>query len=196
MLRLANIVLARGAKRLLDGASLAVHAGHRVGIVGPNGAGKSSLFALLRGELLPEAGEVEIPAAWTVAHVAQETPATDRPAIEWVQDGDRELRLIEQEMARVEALPHGDDDAVGHALAELHHRYELIGGYAARSRAAALLSGLGFEAARHDDAVRVFSGGWRMRLNLAQALMCRSDLLLLDEPTNHLDLDAVLWLED
>src|SRR5512132_4471783 len=102
MLRLVNIVLARGARRLLDGASLTVHAGHRVGIVGPNGAGKSSLFALLRGELLPEAGELEIPNAWTVAHVAQETPASERPAIEWVLDGDRELRTVEDEIATAE----------------------------------------------------------------------------------------------
>ena len=194
MLRLSDVTLARGTKRLLEHASMAVHAGQHVGIVGPNGAGKSSLFALLRGELLPEAGTVDLPAAWTLAHVAQETPATDQPAIEWVLDGDRELRDVQHALTRAEH--DASREETGHALAELHHRFEEIGGYAARSRAATLLSGLGFAEERHDDAVSTFSGGWRMRLNLAQALMCRSDLLLLDEPTNHLDLDAVLWLED
>ncbi len=196
MLRLANLILARGAKRLLDGADLTVHDGHRIGLVGANGSGKSSLFALLRGELVADAGDVDIPAAWTIAHVAQETPAVDQPAIEFVLDGDRELRTIERELAAAEAAHDAAPASGGHALAELHHRFEDIGGYAARARAAMLLSGLGFPARRHGDPVASFSGGWRMRLNLAQALMCRSDLLLLDEPTNHLDLDAVLWLED
>ncbi|MEP7207124.1 MAG: ATP-binding cassette domain-containing protein [Casimicrobiaceae bacterium] len=193
MLRLANITLARGTKQLLVNASLTVHAGHRVGIVGPNGAGKSSLFALIRGELLPEAGDLALPPAWIIAHVAQETPAVDRAAIEFVLDGDQELRRIEGALAAAEAQPGHE---AGQALAELHHQFEVIGGYAARARAGTLLSGLGFPADRHDTPARTFSGGWRMRLNLAQALMCRSDLLLLDEPTNHLDLDAVLWLED
>jgi ATP-binding cassette subfamily F protein 3 len=192
VLRLANLTLARGANRLLDRASLVVHAGHKVGIVGANGCGKSSLFALLRGELLPEAGDVEMPPRWTIAHVAQETPAVAAPAIEYVIDGDRELRTVEHALAAAEADPAAD----GHAIAELHHRLEAIDGYAARARAATLLAGLGFATARHADPVASFSGGWRMRLNLAQALMARSDLLLLDEPTNHLDLDAVLWLED
>ena len=196
MLRLSDVTLARGAKRLIEHASLAVHAGQHVGVVGANGAGKSSLFALLRGELLPEAGDVDLPASWVVAHVAQETGATDAPAIEWVLDGDRGLRDVQHALSRAEHEARSRPDQGGHALAELHHRFEEIGGYAARSRAAALLSGLGFGTARHDDPVSSFSGGWRMRLNLAQALMCRSDLLLLDEPTNHLDLDAVLWLED
>jgi ATP-binding cassette subfamily F protein 3 len=196
VLRLTNLVLARGAKRLLDGANLTVHAGHHVGLVGPNGCGKSSLFALIRGELHQDAGELELPAAWTVAHVAQETPAVATPALDFVQDGDRELREIERGLAAAEAAHVHDAEAHGAVLAELHHRFEAIGGYAARARAATLLSGLGFAAARHLDPVATFSGGWRMRLNLAQALMCRSDLLLLDEPTNHLDLDAVLWLED
>ena len=192
MLRLANLTLARGANRLLERASLVVHAGHKVGIVGANGCGKSSLFALLRGELLPEAGDVGMPPRWTIAHVAQETPAVATPAIEYVIDGDRELRTIERALAAAGA----DHAADGHAIAELHHRLEAIDGYAARARAATLLAGLGFATARHADPVASFSGGWRMRLNLAQALMARSDLLLLDEPTNHLDLDAVLWLED
>src|SRR5258706_9774461 len=196
MLRLTNLTLARGAKRLLEGASLTVHPGHKAGLIGPNGCGKSSLFALIRGELLPDAGDVQWPAAWTIAHVAQETPPVATAAIEFVLDGDRELRDIERALAAAEAAHAADPDVGGEALAELHHRFDAAGGYAARARAATLLSGLGFPDARHGDAVASFSGGWRMRLNLAQALMCRSDLLLLDEPTNHLDLDAVLWLEE
>jgi ATP-binding cassette subfamily F protein 3 len=196
VLRLTNLVLARGAKRLLDGANLTVHAGHKVGLVGPNGCGKSSLFALVRGELHQDAGEIDLPSAWTIAHVAQETPAVASPAIEFVLDGDRELREIERELAASEAAASAEPERNGEALALLHHRFDEIGGYAARARAATLLAGLGFASARHGDPVAQFSGGWRMRLNLAQALMCRSDLLLLDEPTNHLDLDAVLWLED
>jgi len=196
LLRLTNLTLARGAKRLLDGASLTVHPGHKAGLIGPNGCGKSSLFALIRGELLPDAGDVQLPAAWTIAHVAQETPAAPAAAIEFVLDGDRELRNVEAALAAADAAHDADPHAGGEALAELHHRFDAIGGYAARARAATLLSGLGFPEARQGDPVASFSGGWRMRLNLAQALMCRSDLLLLDEPTNHLDLDAVLWLED
>ena len=196
MLRITNLVLARGAKRLLDGANLTVYPGHKVGLVGPNGCGKSSLFALILGEIHQDAGSVELPASWTIAHVAQETAAVATPAIEFVQDGDRELREVERALAAIEDAHDVDPVREGEALALLHHRFEDIGGYAARARAATLLSGLGFLAVRHGDPVADFSGGWRMRLNLAQALMCRSDLLLLDEPTNHLDLDAVLWLED
>jgi len=196
LLRITHLVLARGAKRLLDGASVTVHPGHKVGLVGPNGCGKSSLFALILGEMHQDAGSVELPPAWTLAHVAQETAAVAVPAIEYVLDGDRELREVERALAATEAAAAADPEREGEALAHLHHRFEEIGGYAARARGATLLSGLGFPAARHGDPVAAFSGGWRMRLNLAQALMCRSDLLLLDEPTNHLDLDAVLWLED
>jgi ATP-binding cassette subfamily F protein 3 len=189
MLRVQDLTLARGARRLLDGAELSLHHGHKVGLVGPNGAGKSSLFAAVRGELLPDAGSIELPPSWVVAHVAQETPHADIAAIDYVQDGDRELRALERELA----TPAIHD---GEALAELHHRFDAIGGYGARARAAALLAGLGVPGHEQSRPVAAFSGGWRMRIHLAQALMCRSDLLLLDEPTNHLDLDAVLWLED
>ena len=188
MLRISKLTLARGAKPLLENASLAVHDAHKVALVGANGAGKSSLFAALRGELVPDAGEIDVPPRWVVAHVAQETPAVSTPAIEFVQDGDNELRDIQEALR----APHVE----GAELAELHHRFEAIGGYGARARAATLLAGLGFSEAQQAKPVEWFSGGWRMRLSLAQALMCRSDLLLLDEPTNHLDLDAVLWLED
>ena len=193
MLRISNLTLARGANRLLDGASLTVHPGQRVGVVGPNGAGKSSLFALLRGELLPEAGEVELPKAWTIAHVLQETPAVGALGASTTRSTATPNCAASSARSREAESAHAAD---GHAIAELHHRFEAIGGYAARARAATLLAGLGFRADAQSRPVAEFSGGWRMRLNLAQALMARSDLLLLDEPTNHLDLDAVLWLED
>jgi ATP-binding cassette subfamily F protein 3 len=192
LIRISNLRLARGNKRLLEDAALTVHPGHRVGLIGPNGSGKSSLFALLRGEIDAEAGEVFLPPSWVIAHVAQEMPPVTAAAIEFVLDGDMELRAVERALADAEAHP----GTAGEHLAELHQRYEAIAGYSARARAASLLSGLGFAVARQGDAVASFSGGWRMRLNLAQALMTRSDLLLLDEPTNHLDLDAVLWLEE
>jgi ATP-binding cassette subfamily F protein 3 len=197
MLRITDLTLARGSRKLLERAGLTVHSGHKVGLVGPNGSGKSSLFAALRGELAPDGGTIDLPPRWVLAHVAQETPSTPMPAIEFVLDGDRELREIERALADAGAA-HGlhTAHADGTVLAELHHRFEAIGGYGAQARAATLLAGLGFPESRHRDPVVSFSGGWRMRLNLAQALMCRSDLLLLDEPTNHLDLDAVLWLED
>jgi ATP-binding cassette subfamily F protein 3 len=196
MLRITNLTLARGVKRLLEGANLTIHTGHKVGLVGSNGCGKSSLFAAIRHELLPDAGSIALPPSWTIAHVAQETPAADMPAIDYVLDGDRELREIEAALAAAERDHSVDNSLDGEALANLHHRFDEIGGYSSRARAATLLAGLGFPETRHTDPVPSFSGGWRMRLNLAQALMCRSDLLLLDEPTNHLDLDAVLWLEE
>ncbi|MCL2658241.1 MAG: ATP-binding cassette domain-containing protein [Betaproteobacteria bacterium] len=189
MILFRNLVLARGAKRLIDSASLQIHPGWRIGLVGANGSGKSTLFAALRGLLHADSGDLEIPAAWTIAHVAQETPALDTPAIEYALDGDAELRQLEADLRAAESAHDG------HKIGELHARLQEIDGYGARARAAALLDGLGFLPDEIERPVASFSGGWRMRLNLAQALMCRSDLLLLDEPTNHLDLDAVIWLE-
>ncbi len=190
MLQFKNLTLARGVKILVRDASFQLHPGHKVGLTGANGAGKSSLFAMLLGELHHESGELEMPPDWVLAHVAQETPALPDAAIEFVLDGDRELRSVEQAIAEAE-LAHD-----GARLGELHARFGDIGGYTARPRAAALLHGLGFSDADMARPVADFSGGWRVRLNLARALMCRSDLLLLDEPTNHLDLDAVIWLEN
>ncbi|HET9664494.1 MAG TPA: ATP-binding cassette domain-containing protein [Burkholderiales bacterium] len=189
MIQFRNLTLGRGGRRLVEDANLQIHDGWRVGLVGANGSGKSSLLALLSGELHAEQGNCELPPAWRIGTVAQETPALDDPAIEYVLDGDLELRAIERELAGSEAAHDG------HRVGELHARLDEIGGYAARSRASALLAGLGFSDAEFDRAVARFSGGWRMRLNLARALISRADLLLLDEPTNHLDLDAVIWLE-
>ena len=191
MLRIADVTLRRGTRVLLEGASMNVHPGQKVGLVGANGSGKSSLLALIRGEIHADAGDVDLPPRWVLAHVAQETPAIAREALEFVIDGDAELRSLEASIAASEAAAEG-----GEHVAELHARYGEIGGYQARSRAQTLLAGLGFAERDVVRPVAEFSGGWRMRLNLARALMCRSDLLLLDEPTNHLDLDAVLWLED
>jgi ATP-binding cassette subfamily F protein 3 len=190
MLTFSGLSLRRGTRLLIADASFTIYRGEKVGIVGANGCGKSSLLALLLGELQPDAGSFDMPTQLVVAHVAQEMDATERAAVEFVMDGDSELRETEAAMAAAEAK-----DA-GTALAELHARYAALGGYDARSRAGRLMHGLGFSAADETRPVAAFSGGWRMRLNLAQALMCRSDLLLLDEPTNHLDLDAVLWLEE
>ena len=189
MIQFKQLTLTRGTKILIEGANLQLHPGHKVGLTGANGAGKSSLFAMLRGELHPEKGDFEMPASWVVAHVAQETPALPMPAIEFVLDGDVELREIEAALVKAEA------DHQGELIAELHQRLTDVNGYSARARAAELLNGLGFSQTAMQQPVATFSGGWRVRLNLARALMCRSDLLLLDEPTNHLDLDAVIWLE-
>ncbi len=193
MIQFRNLILARGARRLIEDASMQIHPGWRVGLVGANGSGKTSLFALLRGELHADGGDCEIPAVWRIATVAQETPALEMPAIDYVLDGDTELRAIEHELAAAEASSEADHD--GHRVGELHARLHEIDGYGARARAAVLLSGLGFADAEFENLVSSFSGGWRMRLNLAQALISRSDLMLLDEPTNHLDLEAVVWLE-
>ncbi len=189
MIQLRHLTLARGARRLIEDADLQLHAGWRVGVVGANGSGKSSLFALLRGELHPETGDCLVPRDWRIAAVSQETPPLPQPAIEFVLDGDLELRRIE---AAIQAASDAHD---GHRLAEAHAQLDAIDGYAARSRAATMLDGLGFAPGDLERPVADFSGGWRMRLNLGHALLSRADLLLLDEPTNHLDLDAVVWLE-
>lgn len=189
MLVLRELSLQRGGKTLFERTDLTVHPGQKVGLIGANGCGKSSLFSLLLHQLHADSGDVAVPPQWTLAHVAQETPELTLPALEHVLAGDAELQQIETELATAEAAHDGP------RIAELHARYEAIDGYAARARAARLLAGLGFANDMLENPVATFSGGWRVRLNLARALMCRSDLLLLDEPTNHLDLDAVLWLE-
>jgi len=189
MLNFKQCTLRRGSRILFQNATCTIHRGEKVGITGVNGCGKSSLFALIRGELHPDAGDFEMPPRLAVAHVAQETPGLARPAIEYVIDGDAELRAVEKALAEAEQ----NDD--GNFQAQLYGQLESIDGYTARNRAAQLMSGLGFRTDQEMLSVSSFSGGWRMRLNLAQALMCRSDLLLLDEPTNHLDLDAVIWLQ-
>jgi ATP-binding cassette subfamily F protein 3 len=189
MLSFSSLALRRGPRLLISDASFTVYRGEKVGIVGANGCGKSSLLALILGDLQPDAGSVEYPSQLVLAHVAQELEATERQAIEFVMDGDEELRATEAAIAKAEA------NNAGAALGELHARYAALGGYDARSRAGKLMHGLGFCVADETRPVSAFSGGWRVRLNVAQALMCRSDLLLLDEPTNHLDLDAVIWLE-
>ncbi len=189
MIKLRQLHLQRGHKILLENTELSIYPGWKVGITGANGSGKSTLFAMLRGLLHADQGSLEVPAQWTIAHVAQETPALAQAALEYVLDGDAELRQIEQALRDAQAQHEGMREA------ELHAHLDHIGGYTARARAAQLLHGLGFSEAEQNQSVADFSGGWRMRLNLAQALMCRSDLLLLDEPTNHLDLDALLWFE-
>ena len=189
MIQFQNLGFARGARRLVEDATLQLHPGWRIGVVGPNGSGKSSLFALLRGELAPEAGHCRMPGHWRIASVAQETSASPKAALEFVLDGDTELRAAEA------ALLAAEQSHDGLAVAAAHARIEAVDGYAAPARAASLLAGLGFAACDLSQPVAAFSGGWRMRLNLAQALVSRAELLLLDEPTNHLDLDAVLWLE-
>jgi ATP-binding cassette, subfamily F, member 3 len=189
MLNFTDVTLRRGPRVLFAEASFGLFRGEKVGITGENGSGKSSLLSLVRGDLHPDSGSFDMPPGLAVAHVAQELVASDAPAIEFVLDGDVELRHLQRELAAAEAA---DDGA---RIGELHARYAAVGGYDARSRAGRLMHGLGFTAADETRPVREFSGGWRVRLNVAQALMCRSDLLLLDEPTNHLDLDAILWLE-
>ncbi|HSW12757.1 MAG TPA: ATP-binding cassette domain-containing protein [Solimonas sp.] len=190
MLTFANATLRRGSRTLLENLSFTIYPGHRVGVVGRNGTGKSSLFAMLLGQLSPDLGEVSVPKSISIATVAQETPPLPQSALDFVLDGDQELRATEAAMARAEASDNMDK------LADLYDRMAAIDGYAARARAARMLDGLGFSQAEQSHAVADFSGGWRMRLNLGRALMCRSDLLMMDEPTNHLDLDAVLWLQD
>ena len=189
MLRLTNISLRRGRKILIENATFQAHAGQRVGVIGPNGCGKSSLFAMLLGELEPDDGEFALDPKDEIAHVAQESPQGSSSAVAYVMDGDRELRDVRSAIVAGEAGKDRPD------LHELYERMEAIDGYTAESRASRLLHGLGFAADEFQKPVKEFSGGWRMRLHLARALMCRSDILLLDEPTNHLDLPAILWLE-
>ena len=190
MIAFRHFALRRGSRLLLSDIDLVIPSGWRLGVVGRNGCGKSSLFAALQGQLEADAGELNLPAKLRLASVAQETPALPDPAIEYVMGGDVELAAALRD--EFDAQARGDTEAMAHA----HHRIEELHGYDARARAGRLLHGLGFGAETHERAVREFSGGWRVRLNLARALMAPSELLLLDEPTNHLDLDAVLWLEE
>lgn len=190
MIQLTNLSLRRGNKILFEGASVSIHPGQKVGLTGANGTGKSSLFALLMNNLQADIGDCSVPRHWQIAHVKQETPALDQSAVDYVLDGDVVYRQIEQQIADATAAEQHEK------LGELYAEMERIGGYAAHAKAGRLLHGLGFGPGEELNAVKSFSGGWRMRLNLAQALMCPSDLLLLDEPTNHLDLEAVVWLQD
>ena len=193
MIQLQTISLQRGAKFLLDAADLTIYPGQKIGLIGANGSGKSTLFNMLLGKLLSDTGTMDIPKQWRTAHMAQEVGHTSRSALDYVLDGDSELRRLEGEIAAA-----GGDSANhnGNRLAHLYGEMENIFAYTAPSRAQQLLNGLGFATGDDTRPVTDFSGGWRIRLNLAQALMCPSDLLLLDEPTNHLDLDATLWLEE
>lgn len=188
MIRLENLSLHRGAQQLLETANLNIHSGWKLALVGANGVGKSSLFKLFLGELQADAGEVNLPERKQIAHMAQEVSSSDHSALEYVLDGDLRLREVQQQLVVAQAA-HSPE------VGALHAELEAIDGYRAESRAHQLLDGLGFKNGDAQRPVSAFSGGWRIRLNLAQALMSRSDLLLLDEPTNHLDLDATLWLE-
>ncbi|MEZ5505985.1 MAG: ATP-binding cassette domain-containing protein [Gammaproteobacteria bacterium] len=190
MIQLKSVALYRGSKCLLNDANFTAYPGWHIALVGHNGCGKSSLFALLQGRLQADSGECQIPTQWRIAHMAQEVEALETGALDYVLDGDKPLRALQAALAKAEA----DHDA--HRIGELHQKLADIDAYTAESRAAKLLDGLGFTQGQFSLPVKSFSGGWRMRLNLAQTLMCPSDMMLLDEPTNHLDLDAILWLED
>ena len=190
MLNFKNISLRRGERLLFSGLSFIIHKGQKVGVTGANGTGKSSLFAMIRNIIHSDEGDLSMPQGIEIAHVAQETPAISRTAIDYIIDGDRKLRIIQQQLADAELANNGIKQA------EIHVKLDDIGGYTAQSRASRLMDGLGFLVTDETRPVMEFSGGWRMRLNLAQASMSRSDMLLLDEPTNHLDLDAVIWLQD
>ncbi|GMR06179.1 MAG: ATP-binding cassette domain-containing protein [Gammaproteobacteria bacterium] len=189
MLVFSDLSLRRGKKTLLEGASFTIPPGQKVGITGSNGVGKSSLFSLILGEFEADTGSFSMPPDWVIAHVAQHIPGGNNPALDYVMQGDKEFIELQHK------IDHATENEDGIALAELHSQMDIIDGYTAESRAATLMHGLGFKAKEIRRPLESFSGGWRMRLNLAQALMCRSDLLLLDEPTNHLDLDAVIWLQ-
>lgn len=190
MLQFDDVTLRRGPRLLVEHATFQIHPGKRVGLTGANGCGKSSLFSLVLGELSTDAGSVSYPSGWVIAHLAQEIDATARPAIEYVIDGDSHLRALQRQLTAAEQ--HGDGTQIAHLHAELEH----VDGYQADARAGQLMAGLGFHRGDEQRPLKDFSGGWRMRLNLARTLMCRSDLMLLDEPSNHLDLDAVIWLEN
>ena len=189
MIQFDQVSLRRGGRVLFQKASMQLHPGWKIGLTGVNGAGKSTLFAALLGDLVADEGNLSRPAVWTVAHMAQEIKALEMPALDFVLSGDEEYWQIQEKLAHTEQLSNDD-------LAKLHGRFDEIHGYAAPAKAAQLMAGLGFLDHQIRLNVASFSGGWRMRLNLARTLMSRSDLLLLDEPTNHLDLDAILWLED
>ena len=189
MIVFSSLQIRRGVRVLLDNATATINPGQKVGLVGKNGCGKSTLLSLLKNEISADGGSMTFPGNWQLAWVNQETPALPQPAIDYVIDGDREYRQLEA------ALQQANERNDGHAIATVHGKLDAIDAWTIRSRAASLLHGLGFSNEQLERPVSDFSGGWRMRLNLAQALICRSDLLLLDEPTNHLDLDAVIWLE-
>ncbi|WEF33720.1 ATP-binding cassette domain-containing protein [Pseudoduganella chitinolytica] len=198
MIRFNQVSLMRGVKPLLENVDLTLNPGDKIGLIGANGAGKSSLFAMLRNELHPDQGDIDFPAKWRMAYVAQETPPLERAALDYAIDGDVNLRKLQAELARLEALPESEQNSEenGIAIGEVYSALADADAYTVQSRGEQLLLGLGFTLDQMQQPVASFSGGWRMRLNLAQALMCPSDLLLLDEPTNHLDLDAIIWLED
>ena len=189
MIVFSSLQIRRGVRVLLDNATATINPGQKVGLVGKNGCGKSTLLSLLKNEISADGGNFTYPGNWQLAWVNQETPALSVPAMDYVIDGDREYRKLEAEL---NAANERND---GHAIATVHGKLDAIDAWTIRSRASTLLHGLGFSNEQLERPVSDFSGGWRMRLNLAQALICRSDLLLLDEPTNHLDLDAVIWLE-
>jgi ATP-binding cassette subfamily F protein 3 len=189
MIQFSDVSLMRGSKVLLRDANAVVYPGHKAGLIGANGCGKSTLFALIKGELHTEQGDFNIPKNWQIVSVEQETPAVERSAIDYVIDGDKHYRKLQRQLIDAEQAHNGEQ------IAHLHGLLEQVGAYDIDARASTILAGLGFVNDVMKNSVSAFSGGWRMRLNLAQALLCHSDLLLLDEPTNHLDLDAVIWLE-
>lgn len=189
MIIATDLSLDRGAKNLIKASSFTIHPNHKVGLVGSNGCGKSSLFAALLGDLSPDAGDLSMPSSWDIATVKQETPSLEQSALDYVMDGDKEFRQLEQQLEQARQKEDGNLEAI------LINKIDVINGYSLPARAGELLHGLGFLQNQLSNPVKAFSGGWRMRLNLAQALISRADLLLLDEPTNHLDLDAVIWLQ-